>query len=286
MRGIALVACALLVASSASAQSTVPPEETPSGAAASEPSAEAPEPPGSDADATDSPGAPSPPPPPAPPEWYTTDPHGPSPPPPPAPAPVAPPPPAAGAPGAAPPASAPPPTWAPAPAPPSWIRHAPPDRRDRGAGRVGVELLGGILGYAIGGFLSGALGCGVGLVLDDDLGCAFGAIFGGIAGAGVGVAIGVKTAGDAMGGNGSFSAAYWGQFLGGLMSLGTLPFAFESDGGTIAMLVAATVFPIAGGIIGYEISHDPEEQEQSRPVFITTLTPTRDGAAAHIAATF
>jgi hypothetical protein len=162
-----------------------------------------------------------------------------------------------------------------------------PLRRPTDVGvRIILELFTGALGYAVGGAGGALLGYVIGLGVGDETGAVVGAFTGAILGAGVGIAAGVTMAGNAHGGKGRFWSSFWGQFLGGLCSLAFVPFAFEEEWGGGALLFAMVTFPIVGGIIGYETSHDPEEREPTRPVFTTALTPTRGGAVAQVGAAF
>jgi hypothetical protein len=176
---------------------------------------------------------------------------------------------------------------APAPVPPDAYLgtgahgHASlPDESERDALRLLAELGGGALGVAVGGGLGallvwGALESGAN---PDWLLVAVAA--GGTLGA-FGVTGGVVLAAEATGGEGKFGHAFIGQLVGSVAALPIVVLGLNEDMPAIS-IVAGAVLPLAGAILGYELSHASRGSGAPAVVFVT---PIPEGALASLGGT-
>jgi hypothetical protein len=129
--------------------------------------------------------------------------------------------------------------------------------------RIAAEAGGGIVGGGVGGLAGGLLGaatCG-----ENGLGCIGPAVVGMAVGAAGGMGFGTWVGGNIADGNGGIGYTYLGE-LGGLLVLliggGIIA---ELDGEPPPALTALLVIglPLAGAVIGYELSHDDDEETGS-----------------------
>lgn len=120
--------------------------------------------------------------------------------------------------------------------------------RGRMPGALGLEILGGVLGYAIG--LAPLYAA-----LSGDDGGSLPAL---VVTVPFGIALGIWLPGMLSGGNGGFGWTFLGQALGGIASV---PIVFSTlfdtdETGAWVALAAVLTFPIIGGVLGYELSND------------------------------
>ena len=140
-------------------------------------------------------------------------------------------------------------------------------------GEVGVgavlgapcALLGAVVGFEIGGGgLLGAYGIGGGI----------------LAGWTIGVPLGVYAVGSTGGETGSLATTEVGGLLGGAAGIGVL-YAAHGEGPAIA---AAIVAPIAGAIIGFNLTREPKPPETI--AWMPSFAIERDGAVLGLAGRF
>jgi hypothetical protein len=155
-------------------------------------------------------------------------------------------------------------------------------------GEVGLEILGGIIGFAF------PVGLGVALMSDGNIGT--GLLL--LGAAPFTVTAGIYLAGSESGGHGSLEWTFLGQALGGLASapiaVGLLFATFETDehcgdsdnpcdsmNGTVALtagLLTSAVLSVGGGVLAYELSDDGDDG----PSVSVGITPTTTGATVSL----
>lgn len=147
----------------------------------------------------------------------------------------------------------------------------PPGRR---AGRIVVESVSGVLGAAlIGGTLLGAsyaveFGCNrCGDVTIPALLSAAGVV-----GAFAGVSLGVKVGGSLMDGQGRFLPTLGGSFL-GLLAGGSIA-AGLSQVHELLAVPPLILGPLAGAVLGYELSHDSARDKAAGGLSPVSLFPS------------
>ncbi len=142
--------------------------------------------------------------------------------------------------------------------------------------RVIGESGGGLAGAAVFGLVGVLAGAGIGAAAaPDSFAPLIGGVFGGIGGLAIGLPVGVIFTGNLLDGNGKWYAVIAGEALGILAGVGTTAACYGCAGGA-AMLI---VLPIAGAVIGYEITSDASAYDAKHPklTWTPTVTPTRDG---------
>ena len=128
---------------------------------------------------------------------------------------------------------------------------------DRGS-RIGLEVGGGLAGTLGGGLVGLGLGlliCEVGDLGDKEWGCLAPAVIATGLGAWGGLGAGVYIAGDARDANGGYGWMTLGQLGGSLLAWGMIEalmaMGLESE---VLTIVFAVTIPLAGAILGYELS--------------------------------
>lgn len=155
-----------------------------------------------------------------------------------------------------------------------------PDQSGHDAVRVLAELGGGALGVLIGGGLGALIVWGAveehanpdWMIVAVGAGTAIGAFA---------VTGGVVLAADLTGGRGNFGEAFIGQVIGCAAALPLVTIAMANDALPLA-IVSAGVLPLAGAILGYEISHANADGASTAPRQIAFLSPTLGGAVAGV----
>ncbi|MFO0745398.1 MAG: hypothetical protein U1F43_06960 [Myxococcota bacterium] len=145
------------------------------------------------------------------------------------------------------------------------------DPHEDRAVRVLVESGAGIGGGAIGGFSGGGLSYLICAAAGEDrgmFGCLGPALIGGVIGAWWGMAGGVALAGDGMGGNGGFGWELLGQAGGTAVAAGLFYGLSEVIDSEVFDWFTWIAFPLAGGILGYELSTHKTGVD-ARPVALT-----------------
>jgi hypothetical protein len=113
-------------------------------------------------------------------------------------------------------------------------------------------MLGGSLSGLLGGFVVGSIASGPGTA-----GAGVAAGVGGLLGYTIGTPVGVWLGGNAMAGNGSIWSTA-GGFLGGVLAGGATTLIVSAGTGTNGgAFIWMTTMPVAGAIIGYELSSGP-----------------------------
>ena len=187
-----------------------------------------------------------------------------------------------------------PPPWAASNAPPPLvIPRQPQSRTERilieAGGGVGAGVVLGVGGLYIG-FLAGAVAA------TDSRGrtsaerfLAAGA-YGGAVGAALGVPIGVYLVGNNFNGNGGFGWTVLGSLAGGAVTFGLVAIADQAEISAAVPLVAGIVLPVAGAVLGYELSSDADSRGPPRrpaqPTVMPTVTTVAHGAALGLVGTF
>lgn len=151
-----------------------------------------------------------------------------------------------------------------------------PNESERDALRLLAELGGGTLGVLIGGGLGTLIVWGAAqadanpqwMMVAWTAGAALGAF---------GVTTGVVLAGEASGGRGNYGHAFIGQLIGGVAALPLVTIGLAEDAPALAV-VAAGLLPLAGAVLGYEMSH---AETGSGPTIV--VAPTQGGAALGVA---
>ncbi len=151
------------------------------------------------------------------------------------------------------------------------VEAAPPAQHSKGArlaaeGGVGLALT---LGSGVGGAFVGALGGELVAPTDpveEDIGQ--GAMIGALVGGGLGPAFatpaGVYMGGHWMGGRGTYTTALLGSIVGTVVGYGGGLLLSQPTGSIGPLLILGTVGPIAGSMIGYEMSlPGPGERQAS-----------------------
>jgi len=148
------------------------------------------------------------------------------------------------------------------------------------AGRIVVETLVGGAGALAGGFAGFGVGYAGGDLASGGLG-----LMGGVA---LGAWLGTSLGGNLAGGNGNMGAAFLGTALGSAASVVAI-LALAQTNSPPLILGATVVFPLAGAIIGYEVSQTPRQAAFGSSLrFVPSVSMTRDGkgATAGLAGTF
>jgi len=127
------------------------------------------------------------------------------------------------------------------------------DRALRITSETGFGILGGAAG-AFTGAIAGGLLCSA---LSDDakqsFGCLGGALIGGLTGEFLGIWLGSFAGGEIAGGNGGLGWTLVGTSSGAVVA-GLLLGMAEIDVGALGWWLIATALPLAGSIVGYELS--------------------------------
>ncbi len=155
-----------------------------------------------------------------------------------------------------------------------------PDQSGRDALRVLAEVGGGALGVLVGEGLATLIVWGAmeehasteWMMVAVGAGATLGAF---------GITTGVFLAGDATGGRGSFGDAFIGQLIGSAVAVPLVTLGVDNDAPVLSF-VSAAVLPLAGAILGYEISHANSESAAAAPRQIAFLSPTYGGAIAGV----
>lgn len=151
-----------------------------------------------------------------------------------------------------------------------------PNESERDAVRLLAELGGGALGVLIGGGIGTLIVWGATLADANPQWMMVAWAAGTTLGA-FGVTTGVVLAGDASGGRGNYGHAFIGQLIGGVAALPLVTIGLAEDAPALAV-VAAGLLPLAGAVLGYEMSH---AEGGSGPTVL--VTPTQGGAAVGVA---
>ncbi|MBL8783919.1 MAG: hypothetical protein JNJ59_03370 [Deltaproteobacteria bacterium] len=139
----------------------------------------------------------------------------------------------------------------------------PSDVEDGRPGRIGAEVGLGLLGGTAGFFTGGLLGygiCGLGGGGDREWGCLAPALLGAHLGAFAGISMGVYGGGELAGGDGALGWTFLGSTA-GLVTAGTILWAAEVDPGSLTWWLVGVGLPLAGGIVGYELTVEGEPRE-------------------------
>jgi hypothetical protein len=157
-----------------------------------------------------------------------------------------------------------------------------PDQSARDATRVLAELGGGALGALVGGGLATLMVWGA---MEERASTEWMmvAVGAGAALTTVGVTGGVVLAGDAAGGHGNIGDTFIGELIGSAVAVPLITIGIDNDAPVLAF-VAAGVLPLAGAILGYELSHANSESAAA-PRQIAFLSPTYGGAVAGVRGT-
>jgi len=118
----------------------------------------------------------------------------------------------------------------------------------------------GILGGAAGGFtgaLAGGLLCEAASSDGGGFGCIGGALIGGLTGEFIGIWLGSYAGAELVGGNGGLGWTLVGTTSGALLAAAVLSVG-QVDLGDIGWWLLATALPLAGSVIGYELSTSRE----------------------------
>jgi hypothetical protein len=170
-------------------------------------------------------------------------------------------------------ADVPAPEAKPPPTPEAALTTTPPARR---VARVGLELALGVASGATSGLVAAYAGLNVDLLSGREAGVGFG--LGGAAGVALAVGPGVWLAGHAMGGDGSLG---WTLLAGALGTGASAALLAVND--KPAMLVVAATVPVAGAILGYELS---SESRRAPARSSLTLLPVLGPAQVGVVGTF
>ncbi len=152
--------------------------------------------------------------------------------------------------------------------------HAMPDESERDALRVLAELGGGVLGLIVGGGL-GTLVVWAALEADASPEWMLVAAAAGTTLGAMGMTTGVVLSADAAGGEGNFAYTFIGQLIGSVAALPLVVLGMHADAPAVA-IVAASALPLAGAILGYEISH-------ANRGAVAYVTPQSGGAVGGVA---
>ena|GEM_PF-2785650 len=126
------------------------------------------------------------------------------------------------------------------------------DRAVRITSETGFGILGGTAG-AFGGAFTTGLMCVAFESSDSGFGCFGAAIIGGLAGEFFGIWLGSWAGGQLAGGNGGLGWTLLGTASGALVT-GVIIAAAEIDVGDLGWWIFTSVLPLAGSIVGYELS--------------------------------
>jgi len=142
------------------------------------------------------------------------------------------------------------------------------------AGRVAAEVGGGIAGFFLPGFVGAYLVC-LGGCSDVGIGVAVTAAL-------LGLPTGVWLAGNAVDGNGGWGWTLIGSLAGWVFAGGILAAGAGSDSAIPAVI--AGMFPVAGAVVGYELSSDPsaEAAERRAARFTASFAPMPGGATLSV----
>jgi len=146
---------------------------------------------------------------------------------------------------------------------PGWSRRSPWGLRV--GAEVGLGLLTGSLGIIPGAFV-GALGC---LTI---VACVAGIVVGAELGFSVAAIAGVYAAGTALGGDGKILPVVLGT-LGGLVGTIVLLTSYIVPFDVVPIVAAATLPPVIGAMVGYELSVSPEPAAPAVALGRTRLQP-------------
>lgn len=125
------------------------------------------------------------------------------------------------------------------------------DRPLRITSATGFGILGGAAG-ALAGVVAGGLLCEA-ADGGGEWGCLSGALYGGLTGEFLGIWLGTYAGAELVGGNGGIGWTLVGTTSGALLAVGVMGVA-QVDLGDTAWWLLATVLPLAGSVIGYELS--------------------------------
>lgn len=139
---------------------------------------------------------------------------------------------------------------------------------------VGVGSLGLLLGAGVGGLLVWSAH-----ELDADPIWTMVAVGAGSTIAAFGVTLGVVLGGEAVDGRGNFGHAFIGQLMGSALTLPFVTLAMAEDRPELAVLAVA-LFPLAGAILGYELSHASRDGGLR---LLSVVSPTPGGVVLGLA---
>ena len=176
----------------------------------------------------------------------------------------------------------------PPPPPSDYVARDPspepiPSLEPEGGVRVLAEIGGGALGMTLGGGLGALL---VWAALEGNASPEWTLIAGGAATVltSVGITTGVALAAEATGSRAGFGHAFIGQAIGALAAVPLVVLAFH-EGVPEAGLVPATLFPLGGAVIAYEIAHALSSSSAAAPPVVAYLVPTSSGVLGGVAGT-
>lgn len=151
------------------------------------------------------------------------------------------------------------------------------------AARITLETLGGYGGAAVGGLLG--YGLALPAVGSGDFAGLAAAFVGGIPGAAIGLPTGIYLTGEACGGDGNYWVTWAGVLAGSVVPF-LVSYATAGDDGWEGTQIALwATLPVAGGIIGYELSQR-ERSASSLPAARPWLAPLEGGVALGIGGSF
>lgn len=158
-----------------------------------------------------------------------------------------------------------------------------PDQSAHDATRVLAELGGGALGVLVGGGLATLIVWGA---MEESASTEWMmvAVGSGAALTMVGVTGGVVLAGNAAGGHGNIGETFIGELIGSAVAVPLITIGIDNDAPVLAF-VSAGVLPLAGAILGYELSHANSESAAAAPRQFAFLSPTYGGAVAGVRGT-
>ncbi len=124
---------------------------------------------------------------------------------------------------------------------------------DERAGRIAAEGGGALAGTVVGGLAGGGLGCLFDGGNDREWGCLAPGLIGAGIGATVGIGAGVYLGGNLSGANGGLGWTILGESIGLAAAIATLVIS-ELKPSPLLIGTLAYLMPVAGAIIGYELS--------------------------------
>lgn len=150
------------------------------------------------------------------------------------------------------------------------------------AERVVYETLGGFGGAVVGGLVG--YGLGMATMGDGEYGVIFALAFGAFPAAVIGVPTGIYLVGEACGGDGNYWATLGGTLAGAVVPTAFAVLASENDSLWPVHLLLWTTLPLAGGVIGYELSQS--EPGSGTPAARLWVAPTEGGVFTGLNGTF
>lgn len=148
--------------------------------------------------------------------------------------------------------------------------------------RIVYETLGGLGGAVVGGLVG--YGVGMATMGDGEFGPIFALAFAAFPGAILGMPSGVYLTGEACGGDGNYWATLGGTLVGAIVPTAFAFLASDNDDLWPVHLLLWTTLPLAGGVIGYELSQ--AEPGSSTPAARLWLSPTEGGFYTGLSGSF